>query len=60
MNLYFIIYAITYHHFVYREINVFAESAKTAADEESVSVSVADSEPEEIDQTFEMMLCLFS
>jgi len=34
--------------------------AKTAADDESVSVSVIESEAEEVDQTFEMMLCLFS
>ena len=34
--------------------------AKTAADDESVSMSVVESEPEEVDQTFEMMLCLFT
>ena len=34
--------------------------AKTAADDESVSVSVVESEPEEVDENFEMMLCLFS
>jgi hypothetical protein len=56
VNLYFIIYAITYHHFVYREINVFAESAKTAADEEKKRAAASVMEEQQMEEAKRLSL----